>query len=495
MEKVMTTKKYSYKPKTKVIEIEGKGTPEIHTDKNFNIKNLGTTPHSKGGNKVVAKEGDVVFPTQNSKYKYKKIMTAIKTGDKETLEKERKKLPEDNNPKKGYGDGYITGRGKPSGMPDDYYNNDSNSSKIVNGPQADMSIAPYEEDYTPDPWNSFGSKEGDPWEYQKNNLTGEYRTRKNGGNWVTPKGKSYTAINDLYNKSTEPVANANSDLPNTTGTAPTQDATGVLAPPPADNSMDGNIFGKPTAAEEASRLGVPTSTTSNNSTIADLGKNANPGGSNNTLTSTSEGGLGNALTYAPAIYNTLAGVFEPQEYTKRRFYNPETRKYEDMSDPLRQASIKATKVDQAAIKNITGGNPGAMLSNLQQASNRQFDRDNSIESNEVGRKIDTQNYNRDLKNQAQMANLQLANQYDDLDLQNESAKRSFLTTGLSQGSQISQMDKYQKNLANADNIRAQSFFSPDFQFDPVSGGIKYKYTAKKIEKGVKSVKTKYKYKK
>lgn len=65
----------------KVIEIEGKKTPEIHTDKNFNLKNLGTTPHYKGGTKVVATEGDVVFPTQNSPEKYNEIMTAIMKKD------------------------------------------------------------------------------------------------------------------------------------------------------------------------------------------------------------------------------------------------------------------------------------------------------------------------------------------------------------------------------------------------------------------------------
>lgn len=87
------------KANTKIIEIEGKRTPEIHTDKNFNVKNLGTIPHSKGGNKVEAEEGDIVFPTQNSLSKYKKIAKAISSGDKSTLEKERAKLPDDSSSK------------------------------------------------------------------------------------------------------------------------------------------------------------------------------------------------------------------------------------------------------------------------------------------------------------------------------------------------------------------------------------------------------------
>jgi hypothetical protein len=79
--------------KTVLIEIEGKKYPEIHTDKNFNIKNLGSIPHSKGGNVVKAKEGDVVFPTQNSENKYNTVLNAIKNGDKVKLERIRRKLP------------------------------------------------------------------------------------------------------------------------------------------------------------------------------------------------------------------------------------------------------------------------------------------------------------------------------------------------------------------------------------------------------------------
>lgn len=88
--------------KIKVIEIEGKETPEIHTDKTMTkIKTLGDNPHSKGGTKTIAEEGDVVFNTQNSKSKYNKILGLIEkkaNGSKEAnieLEKERQKLPID----------------------------------------------------------------------------------------------------------------------------------------------------------------------------------------------------------------------------------------------------------------------------------------------------------------------------------------------------------------------------------------------------------------
>lgn len=102
---------YQFKEGTKEIEIEGKGTPEIHTDKNYNIKNLGSTPHTEGGDKVEATEGDIIFNTQNSKEDYQKVMKDISLykmkGDKNALkrlEKRRNQMPSDSNPKKAYGD-------------------------------------------------------------------------------------------------------------------------------------------------------------------------------------------------------------------------------------------------------------------------------------------------------------------------------------------------------------------------------------------------------
>lgn len=81
----------------------GEGIGEIHVDKNFNIKSVanGAPTHEEGGMKVMMEEGDVVFPTQNSKKKYNQIMSDIrryKMGDERALKrlkKERDKLPTD----------------------------------------------------------------------------------------------------------------------------------------------------------------------------------------------------------------------------------------------------------------------------------------------------------------------------------------------------------------------------------------------------------------
>lgn len=87
----------SYEKGTKTIEIE-KG--EVVTDEDYNIKGVGKTPHSQGGDDVVVEEGDTVFPTQKAT-DYKSLMTKIrdyKNGVKSAkteLDAEKNKLPSD----------------------------------------------------------------------------------------------------------------------------------------------------------------------------------------------------------------------------------------------------------------------------------------------------------------------------------------------------------------------------------------------------------------
>lgn len=123
-------KKGSAYTKTKQIEIEGKKFPEIHTDKNYNIKTLGKKPHSEGGTKTVATEGDIVFDTQHSEKDYKQVMKDISLykmkGDKNAykrLEKRRNEMPEDNASKKAYGDPYVDPEVDLSLAPNPYVSN------------------------------------------------------------------------------------------------------------------------------------------------------------------------------------------------------------------------------------------------------------------------------------------------------------------------------------------------------------------------------------
>lgn len=71
------------KGKYSIGEIEGDGSKdykdgigEVHFDKNYNIKKIakGGKTHEEGGVKTVMQEGDSVFPTQNDKGKFKKVI-------------------------------------------------------------------------------------------------------------------------------------------------------------------------------------------------------------------------------------------------------------------------------------------------------------------------------------------------------------------------------------------------------------------------------------
>ena len=111
------------------IEGDGSGDPnglgEIHTDKNYNVKNIpnGGKSHEEGGVKVQMEEGDIVFPTQGNKQMYDKVMGLIsryKRGDsnaKNQLEKIRQSLPSDADSQK-YNDG--TKKVKPQELGDEF---------------------------------------------------------------------------------------------------------------------------------------------------------------------------------------------------------------------------------------------------------------------------------------------------------------------------------------------------------------------------------------
>jgi len=92
---------------SELAEIEGNektGFGEIHVDKNYNIKNIanGQPSHENGGMKVMMNKSDIVFDTQKSPDKYKKVMENIRkyklSGDKRAkdwLDKEAASKPTD----------------------------------------------------------------------------------------------------------------------------------------------------------------------------------------------------------------------------------------------------------------------------------------------------------------------------------------------------------------------------------------------------------------
>ena len=211
------------------------------------------------------------------------------------------------------------------------------------------------------------------------------------------------------------------------------------------------------------------------------------GKSTNSLASNSfNTGLNQLLTNAPAIYNVGKGLFGKTQKTERNYFTPENYQYKDISDPNRRA---AQEEYQATKSELRRGAPNAStyIANAQMAANQRYKRMSDINNFEGGRKTDIQNQNAELNNNARLSNLNLKNQYNDLDLQNKAKKDEFLTTGLTQGSQLAQMSTLNKNRGKHDEAMLKLIGSKNFKYNQntsevetkTKGSKKLKYKMKK----------------
>lgn len=205
-----------------------------------------------------------------------------------------------------------------------------------------------------------------------------------------------------------------------------------------------------------------------------------------------------AAEFAPIAYNIGKGLFGKSEKTNRRLYNPEEFQYTDISQPIRNEAVNAYTGEKDQIRNAAGGSAGNYLAAQSLANSRKYQRLQDINNNEGGRKVAVANMNTELKNNSKMANLNLQNQYDELDLRNDAAKKKHLTDGFSQLSTAAQNKQRMRNMADADDIRARTLqdMVSNYGFDPNALKDKDKdlYNFKK-EKGTSGIKGKYKMKK
>lgn len=201
--------------------------------------------------------------------------------------------------------------------------------------------------------------------------------------------------------------------------------------------------------------------------------------------------LNKAATVAPTAFNIGKGLFGKVEKTKRNFYNPETLKYQDASNPLRKAAQDEYLQTREELRR-GAPNASTYVANAQMAANQKYKRKEGIENTEVQRKLDVQNQNVGIKNQAALTNLNLKNQYNNLDLQNKSRKTDYLTKGLEGMSGLAQQAKLDKNRAESDDVLTDTLSSDNYKFDKISKKVTSFF---KKEEGVNSIKPKYKKKK
>lgn len=198
--------------------------------------------------------------------------------------------------------------------------------------------------------------------------------------------------------------------------------------------------------------------------------------------------INKGIEIAPAAYKIGKGLFGKVQKTERNYLSPETYKYRDSSDPLRKASQDEYLQSREEIRR---GSPNASsyLANAQQAANQRYKRREDIETNEAQRKTDVYNQNTDLRNQASANNLNLKNQYNDLDTQNQSKKNDFLIEGIEDASNIAQMGTLNKNRSKQEDILTKILASKNYKFDKTNGDITT------YKSGTNKLKPKYKKKK
>jgi len=392
---------------TKVIEIEGKGTPEIHTDKNFNLKNLGTIPHSKGGNKVVAEEGDVVFPTQNSPKKYNEIIDAVMSKDKYKLKKEQAKLPEDNKPK------YANGVTKI---------NTTEIPELVSNKGLGKTTVRYKGKN----YKGLGNKID-----QKKNYKNPYVSQT----WKDAVAGNLPIQNDASYPTPYVRGNGGKGAAvafNESQLAPQPEAK--VEPTLSQAQIDGR------AAEDAYKF--PTKTETPVATSPQKSGNFD--------------NKYNPLELASTAYNLGTGLFGKAEKVNRKDYNPQLENYVDTSSNLRRETNAGYKGNLSNARNLSAGNANNFRANAQAAANDKFSKVNQIDSQEYGKQVDVNNRNVDRINDGKKINVDLFNNYEDQDARNRAVKSDALSRGMEGLSDIGSRSNDNRNALQTHLIDQQT---------------------------------------
>jgi len=501
--------------KTKTIEIEGKKTPEIHTDKNFNIKNLGTIPHSKGGNKVVAEEGDVVFNTQNSLTKYNKIASAINSGDKATLNSEKNKLPEDSGTKNQKGNRKVERDymmeeedREAKGLPKPKY-----MTKPVSRPVANPIVKPKlssdakdHNGYTnsDDYYKSYKGKE-----VITNGVRGKLANDGSGevyypnGRKKLPNGQM-TRANALPRSplaNLTPYAKAFKGLPNTSIPDPNRSyvrpndftlgaggkgANNVTINPIVNKAITG-AKNKPKVSSVGKSVKVPQKvsnmpslssiapTADKFSSIGDGSDLATPKASNlldlsgakspvqstastQTTSGILDGGTTSAnknglsnLTQFAGVANNIFQGIKKEPAIDEKYYDPEKLKYTDRSQNLRNQSNQSMNASIANARSLSGGNIGNLRANAASARLSNLSTQSGIDEREQSRADAIANQNTEISNQAKQVNLGRRDTYQQLNMQNRAAKQAYLDQAASDIGQYGMSQREEAYMRSRDD--------------------------------------------
>ena len=431
-----------------VVNIE-KG--EVVTDKNYNVKHISKGPtHENGGENVKLKDGDIVFPTQNDKDR-SNVLSKIK----------RYK---------------FNGQGKAE----------------LDKMKAEL---PINEDMAQD--GTVYQPEGESGEYKVVGDKYFYRKEKGKGDWQEQKSsKSISAIKERINSEeksnnsgqviTSPSVsqeNAGMTSAQTDNLSKNLDKE-VIAKNNYDHWQD-NLRGFDMPEYKADQPNLyntinkdlqtraPYSDTPNMNVQSDLAQsNIESSNSSNNRRSKFGDILGDVVEgfskYSNVLHNLKRGK-EELSGVNRRFQYPEEFDYVDRSSRDRNAALEAMRSGQIRGKGLSASQSTAYNRALgNQYANRMMD----INQGELRRRDVFDQQNVQMRNQAGMTNLQLANQYDTIDRQQKATRDAYTDTAYSELSEQQRFDTLDRSMKE----RNRRQYEMDRKTLPLLGTQDYRVT-------------------
>ena len=262
---------------------------------------------------------------------------------------------------------------------------------------------------------------------------------------------------------------------------PTPQPKGIAALSPSSGALSSNL------SEQAGSLPtklntLPVTASATTTPTTNRQRAARADGNDNALA-----GIGEA---APTLYNLSQGLFGSVDKTTRRNYNPDLLNYNDLSEPSRRASRVAMKGQVATARNLSGGSAGNVRANTNQAYAEDFSRQDTINNNEVGRRMGITANNTDTLNKAQLINNQNNDNYDVLDLQNAAKKQEALSKGLEGISALSSRSILTSNQIAKENADRDMLSQAYRSYTLDENGKPVLKKAPVLRKGAKSIKMK-----
>ena len=175
----------------------------------------------------------------------------------------------------------------------------------------------------------------------------------------------------------------------------------------------------------------------------------------------------NAVDYAQPVANIIQGMGAPEK-TTRRYITPEEVAYKDQSAGVRQEAAIADRIRRG--NTTTSAQQNRAIANASSAMKSKDMQNIGAQENARADQIAAMNVG--IRNQGKQQNLELANRYDEQDLQNKAVVNAYTQQGLFDLTRVAQQQRRDKALDKSQDIMLKSLASNNFQYTG-DDGVKY----------------------